>query len=239
MGYNKFPLWKNFLIIVIVLIGLIYSLPNLFGEDYAVQIASANSEKLNPDVIVKVEHELEQNKIKYKSIQLDSDEYNLLIRLDDSDDQLKASELLNSALGRKYIVALNLAPATPSWLSSLGAEPMKLGLDLRGGVHFLMEVDTKSAIKRQTESDLADMRARFRNDKIRYQGSKLDDFRQISFRFVNSSSNKSSEDNDSIYAARDFLQKNFPQYIYKIKKEGHISWLQANLKDLQIGRAHV
>jgi len=234
MGYNKFPLWKNLLIIVIVLIGLIYSLPNLFGEDYAVQIASVNSEKLAPDVIVKVEKELEQNNIKYKSIQLDQEQYNLLVRLDDSDDQLKASELLNSVLGRKYIVALNLAPATPSWLAALGAEPMKLGLDLRGGVHFLMEVDTKSAVKRQTESDLSDMRAKLRTDKIRYQGSKLDNYRQISFRFVEPVASQNSENNDSIYDARDFLQKNFPQYVYKIEKEGSVSWLNANLKDLQL-----
>lgn len=228
MGYNKFPLWKNLLIIFIVIIGLIYSLPNLFGEDYAIQIASSNSEKLNSELISNIKNELDTHNVKYKSIELDNNDYNLLVRVDDSDDQLKANEILSAALGRNYVVALNLAPATPNWLAALGAEPMKLGLDLRGGVHFLMEVDTKAAIKRQTESDLSDMRSKLRNDKIRYQGSKLDSFRQISFRF------QGSNNNDAIFEARDYLAKNFPQYIYKINNKENSSLLTANLKDLQL-----
>ena len=228
MGYNKFPLWKNLLIIFIVIVGILYSLPNLFGEDYAVQIASANSEQLNSDLVESVKQDLNKNNIKYKSVELESGNYNLLVRLDESDDQLKASEILKSDLGRNYIVALNLAPATPSWLSFFGAEPMKLGLDLRGGVHFLMEVDVQSAIKRQVESDLSDMRAKLRGEKIRYQGSKLDDFREIAFKF------KTSDNSDYIYKARDYLSTNFPQYVYKTTEKGSFTWLRANLKDLQL-----
>ena len=152
----------------------------------------------------------------------------MLIRLEDSDDQLKASEVLKSTLGSKYVVALNLAPATPAWLSIFGAEPMKLGLDLRGGVHFLMEVDIKSAIRRQVESDFADMRGKLRNDKIRYQGSKVDNYREVGFKF------KGNEAAEYIYKARDYLAKNFPQYVYKISEKGNVSWLVANLKDLQL-----
>lgn len=170
---NKYPLWKYLLLLGILIIGLIYSLPNLFGEDPAVQVLPSTGSVLDANIVQKIEQSLKDNDISYKSIEQEGT--NILIRLPSEQSQLLAKEAIGNAIGSDYIVALNLAPKTPAWLTWFGASPMKLGLDLRGGVHFLMEVDVDSMLVRHLESGLGEIRTLMRENKIRYNQLYKDD----------------------------------------------------------------
>jgi preprotein translocase subunit SecD len=141
---NRYPLWKYIMLVVVILVGLLYALPNLYGEDPAVQITGARGVAASEQTLIQVQKTLQEEKITAKSVALE--EGAILARFDTTDTQLRAREALMGVLGDKYVVALNLAPATPRWLAAMNAEPMKLGLDLRGGVHFLMEVDMDTAL---------------------------------------------------------------------------------------------
>ncbi len=180
---NQYPLWKYILLVVVLLFSSIYALPNLYGEDPAVQISHRTKSLLEEDKLASVQA-LEEKQIAYKSAAVVGS--HLLIRFNDTETQLVAAEALKESLGKQYLVALNLAPATPGWLRALNASPMYLGLDLRGGVHFLMEVDMVAAIKRLEESLLSDIRSTLRDEKIRYRGVRRDDdglhisFRELS-----------------------------------------------------------
>lgn len=168
---NQYPLWKYILLVIVILFASIYALPNLYGEDPAVQISHRTKSLVEGDKI-----SIEQI-IKSKDIVLKSAELNqghLLLRFNDTETQLVAAEALKVALDKQYLIALNLAPATPGWLRALNAAPMYLGLDLRGGVHFLMEVDMVAAVKRLEESLLSDIRSYLREEKIRYRGVRHD-----------------------------------------------------------------
>lgn len=169
---NRYPLWKNILILTALLIAGLYALPNLYGDDPAVQISAGRTATVDLSLSEKAEAALKQANIEYKGVSLEDDK--LLIRLTSADDQLKAKDVLNQAIKGDYIIALNLASTTPSWLASLGAEPMNLGLDLRGGVHFLMEVDMDAAIKQALDSYASDLRLALRDDKIRYKQIKVE-----------------------------------------------------------------
>jgi preprotein translocase subunit SecD len=149
-----FPRWKYYVLTVLLALGLIYALPNLYGEDPAVQIKPLNAELKLSDTESAIQALLEANHIRAKGIEQETaidDTGTVLVRLYNSEEQLKVKELLKKGLGEAYSVALNLAPLTPHWLESLGAKPMKLGLDLRGGVHFLMEVDFESMMAHRME----------------------------------------------------------------------------------------
>ena len=144
-----FPRWKYYVLVFALLLGSIYALPNLYGEDPAVQIKVLNVQKKDTDVLAEINTALEAAQIQPKAIIKEvsggeEDGALVLVRLKNAADQLKTQDVLKHALGESYSVALNLAPLTPAWLEALGAKPMKLGLDLRGGVHFLMEVDFES-----------------------------------------------------------------------------------------------
>lgn len=171
---NTYPLWKYGLLSLIITLALIYALPNLYGEDPAVQISpvASHSDRLtetNPSTFkLQLSRYLKEADITYQSIQTYSNQsHSALIRFSDTTKQLKAKDLLKSKLGDEYNVALNLAPATPKWLSRLWAKPMKLGLDLRGGVHFLIEVDLQAALQNRLEGILNDIRGELRDHKIR------------------------------------------------------------------------
>lgn len=164
---KKFPTWKYALLAVMLIAGLIYALPNIFGESPAVQILPSTGFSFTPQTQEEVKAALQDAQINYVSFTQEENAY--LIRFQDTPTQLKAKDVIKEKLGENYIVALNLAPKTPQWLSYLGAKPMKLGLDLRGGVHFLIEVDTDSAINRRIEGLLSDVRSELRDDKIRYR----------------------------------------------------------------------
>ncbi|HNE01378.1 MAG TPA: protein translocase subunit SecD, partial [Plasticicumulans sp.] len=163
---NQFAWWKNLLIVLVCVIGALYALPNVFGEDPAVQISATRAAPVDQNLIERVGSELQGLKIQPKTFELENGR--LLVRLTGTDDQLRAADRLGQALGNDYIVALNLAPATPQWLRNLRASPMFLGLDLRGGVHFLMEVDMKAVVKQLEERYQEEIRTLLRTEKIRY-----------------------------------------------------------------------
>ncbi|HEY0633940.1 MAG TPA: protein translocase subunit SecD, partial [Gammaproteobacteria bacterium] len=136
---NRSPLWKNLLIVAIVAFGFIYALPNLFGDDPAVQISAGRGNKVDAALQEHVIKSFDAAGFSYKGYSLGDEK--LLVRFNDTDTQLKAYEAVREQLGDGFVVAQNLAPATPAWLNFFNAKPMYLGLDLRGGVHFLLEVD--------------------------------------------------------------------------------------------------
>ena len=137
---NKFPLWKNLLVLLVISFGFIYAAPNLYPPDPAIQLSGQSGAMVIDEVVLsKVEAALDEAGIEYFAGEADGE--SALIRLRDIDLQLRAKEIIQAEMGGNYIVALNLAPTTPEWLSGLGGQPMKLGLDLSGGVHFLLEVD--------------------------------------------------------------------------------------------------
>ena len=154
------------MVIGLVAICLLYATPNLYGEDPAVQVSAVRGANIEASTLDQVKAQLDQDNIRYKSVALNNNQ--ILIRLEDGDQQLIVSELLRAELGQKFVVALNLAPATPAWLQSLGASPLKLGLDLRGGVHFLLEVDMDEALLKAQEQMLQDFRTDLREEKLRY-----------------------------------------------------------------------
>ena len=164
---NRYPAWKYILIVVLVVIGIIYAMPNLYGDDPALQITSSRGVEISEVTELEVEIALEGANIKPVSIELGIN--NLLVRFADEETQLRAQDVLKESLGRAYVIALNLAPATPGWLRSFGADPMFLGLDLRGGVHFLMEVDMEAAVSKAEERFISDFRSTLRENKIRYK----------------------------------------------------------------------
>ena len=167
---NQYALWKNFLVLIVVLVGLLYALPNIYGSDPAVQITAARSGVVNADLQTRVKTELTNSSAKYNSIKIDDDI--LVIRFSNIEDQLKASDMLRDSLGDAYSVAQNLITASPEWLLSLRALPMYLGLDLRGGLHFLMEVDMDTVLNQAYETFTGDVRRVLREEKIRYASIK-------------------------------------------------------------------
>jgi preprotein translocase subunit SecD len=170
---NRYPLWKNLLVLIIFTIGIVYALPNLYGDDPSVQVSSAHAAKLVQEQANQVESAIKDAGVGIKAFEFKED--HILARFNNTDDQMKAADLLRDKMGSDYTVALNLAPTTPAWLRSLGAEAMYLGLDLRGGVHFLLEVDMNAAVKQAEERYNDDIRLALRNEKIRYQSVSKDE----------------------------------------------------------------
>ena len=165
---NRFPLWKNLMVALVVIIGILYSAPNLYGEDPALQVSAARGMDIKASSLDDIKKILDQNGIKFKSAVLEKGQ--VLVRFNNTEDQLKSKELVAEKLSEQYVVALNLAPATPAWLTAIGAGPLKLGLDLRGGVHFLMEVDMAEAINKAQDQLVQDFRSELREQNIRYAG---------------------------------------------------------------------
>lgn len=162
---NKFPLWKNLLIVVIMFIATIYAVPNLFGEDPAIQISGKKGVEIENAVKDDVIKNLESVGIAIKKTEFEKGQ--ILIRFNNEEDQLKAKDIVASQLGDKYTVAINLAPSTPKFLEAIGATPLKLGLDLRGGVHFLEEIDMNTAMAKAREQMVQDFRSILREKKIK------------------------------------------------------------------------
>ena len=164
---NRYSSWKYILILFFIGLGLLFALPNIYGKDPSLQVSTARSAEISELTEYQVSAALEEAELPYKDIMLGIG--SLTIRFSDEETQLKAQEIVKESLGRSYVVALNLAPATPDWLSKFGAEPMSLGLDLRGGVHFLMEVDMDAAIDKAEERYISDLRSFLRENKVRYK----------------------------------------------------------------------
>ena len=167
---NRYPLWKNLMVIFLVAIGILYALPNLYGEDPAVQISGTRGQEANSSVLSEVQTVLKENNLATKSIVLENG--SILVRFNNTDNQLLAKDKITEKLGNNYSIALNLASATPKWLSSIGGNPMKWGLDLRGGVRFLMEVDMNSALTKRQEQLQDSLRTELRKEKYQYSAIK-------------------------------------------------------------------
>ena len=169
---NKFPLWKNITILLVIAFGFVYAAPNLYPPDPAIQLSGqSGAMQIDAAVLQKVEDSLDEVGIEHFAGTADGEA--LLVRLKDANMQLRAKEVIQASMGGDYIVALNLAPTTPDWLRDLGGMPMKLGLDLSGGVHFLLEVDLDSALKTRLEGDLEDVKTALRDERIRYRSFEL------------------------------------------------------------------
>ena len=169
---NRYPAWKYVLLTAVLAIGVIYALPNLFGDDPAVQVSSSRGFELDPALQDVVDNVLESEEIEAESVDFTPER--LMVRVGGSESQLALADALREELGDAYVVALNLAPATPGWLRALNAEPMVLGLDLQGGVHFLMEVDMETARAQQLERFVDDIRNLLRDERIRYRSVRAD-----------------------------------------------------------------
>ncbi len=180
------------MLIFAILIGLLYALPNLYGEDPAVQITGARGTAANEQTLDQVRSLLDKEKIEAKSIALENGA--ILARFSNPDIQLRAREALLPALGDKFVVALNLAPATPKWLEAIGGEPMKLGLDLRGGVHFLMEVDMETALGKLQEQNVDSLRTLLRDEGIPYSSIRKTDNYGVEIRFRNADDRSKASD---------------------------------------------
>ena len=167
---NKNSIWKVLSALFVVAMCALYALPNIYGEDHAVQISAGRDAVVTQSMVKQVESALAEKSITPKRIEFENEQ--ILVRVSDSDTQLVARETLEKLLGDDYFVAMNLAPDTPEWLESLGGTPMKLGLDLRGGVHFLMEVDMSEVITKSLEDAESGFRTSLRGEDIRYRGVK-------------------------------------------------------------------
>jgi preprotein translocase subunit SecD len=167
---NRYPKWKYAIIVIALILGVVYSLPNIFGEVPAVQVTQTSGSQGGIDQVLlgRVEAILKQNNIVYQGVL--ADPTGVKVRLQDTATQLKVKDILQSGLGEGYTAALNLLPATPSWLASLGAMPMYLGLDLRGGVYFLMQVDMASALNKQLDRQTSEIRSILRDAKVPLAG---------------------------------------------------------------------
>ena len=163
---NKYPLWKYLIILAVLITGFLYALPNLFGEDPALQVSASRAAIIDESTERQIESVLNEKGISFHSLQ--RQENGIQLRFKDTDDQLKAKVAVENELGDKYTIALNLVPATPAWLDEMDARPMYLGLDLRGGVHFLMEVDIEGATQNTEKRLVSDLRTGLREKKIRY-----------------------------------------------------------------------
>lgn len=199
---NHSPLWKKLMVLLIVFVGALYAMPNLYGEDPAVQISGLRGAETTTSTLDNVKSHLTEQQIDFSSVALENGQ--VLVRFKDTEQQLKARDSLDNVLGDDYSVALNLTPATPDWLDGIGGVPMKLGLDLRGGVSFTMEVNMNEAELKAQESMVGDFRSDLRNEKIRYRGVKKEgDAVVITFR--------NAEDLD---AAESLLEKRYRDYLF-------------------------
>ena len=219
---NQYPLWKYVLLVVILIFGSIYALPNIYGSDPAIQISATRNNAVDSGVETKALEVLKKANINLRRSVLD--DTGLLLRFDGVEQQLKAADGLRDALGENYTVALNLAPATPSWLRSMNALPMYLGLDLRGGLHFLMEVDTQLVLSQAMESNANDIRGALRKKKIRYL-SVRDNKNQITVKL------RSAELRDKAMSA---VRSELPDLVLSEYEEGGAYYFSAALKETSL-----
>ncbi len=166
---NRYPLWKYILIVVVLLIGILYAVPNLYGEDPAVQVSAGRGAQIDQAALDHVETLLKQAQVPYRTARLVQDGDQVQVRFGDVETQLKAADVLRNHLGTNYTEAINMVPAAPAWMRDINAQPMYLGLDLRGGLHFLMQVDMNAAVGQAIEGYASDIRTLLREQHVRYR----------------------------------------------------------------------
>ena len=221
---NRYPVWKYAIIVIALIISVVYTLPNFFGEAPAVQVSSSKSiTKIDSTTVVRVEQALKDAKIVADAVALDGN--SIKVRVNDTDTQLKAKDAIQKALAPEsgdspYIVALNLLSRSPAWLTSLHAAPMYLGLDLRGGVHFMLQVDMMAALTKKTESLAGDLRLALREKNIRHSGINRN-AQTIDIRF---------RDSQTLVSAKNLIQDEFPDLLTTDAAEGTEFKLMASIK---------
>ena len=217
---NKYPLWKTLMVLFIVAIGALYALPNLYPEDPAVQVSGLRGVEADAATLDNIRQQLKDSQIGFSSIALEKGQ--VLTRFANTEDQLKARDLLDDSLGDKFSVALNLTPATPEWLAAVGGTPMKLGLDLSGGVSFLMEVNMKEAINKAIDGVVGDFRNDLRGEKIRYRSVKKST-NGVDVQFRNA---------EDLEKAQSFLSKRYRDFLF-VDNESTLT-LNASMTDQKL-----
>ncbi|QDD02012.1 protein translocase subunit SecD [Candidatus Methylopumilus planktonicus] len=218
---NQYPKWKYGLVLVAIFIGLIYSIPNFFGESPAVQIMpTKSSEKLDLSILASIESSLKEANLPFDGIVQEPN--GIKIKFANPDNQLKAKDILQNALGANYVIALNLVSKSPSWLSKIGAIPMYLGLDLRGGVHFLLQVDMKAASEQAAESNLNDFRMTLRKERISYIGaSRLNEIVKLQF-----------DSQEDLEKAKKLIKVNYPDLMVNESSVGKDKALDISMSEM-------
>ncbi|MGS0941835.1 protein translocase subunit SecD [Pseudomonas luteola] len=222
---NKYPLWKYLLILAVLVVGFIYSAPNLYPDDPAIQISSSSTElTVSQAELDNITKALADANISVKAVDLASDGKRGLIRLSKADDQLPAQDVVRKALGDDYVVALNLAPTTPEWLRKLGASPMKLGLDLSGGVHFLLSVDMDKAVDARMKVYDSEVKTLLRRERVRYrslpqQGNVI----QLGF-----------ADAQALEQASDLIRKNYNDFVLANEARDNLQVLRLELSQAKL-----
>ena len=227
-------IWRYILILFVLSLGAVYSLPNLYSPDPAVQISYINSNQTADTQLKERLREILNEDLDYSGdLDIEIDQKYALIRLTDSEKQLEVKELLSLNMGNDVVIALNLASTTPQWLRDLNAEPMKLGLDLRGGVHFLLEVDTDTAIKNRLDGTLEDIKRRLREEKIRYKSLFIEKNQVISIALAQGTSADALIEfiNDNYPQFEISSSENKPQSIILVLSEESISQIQSDAID--------
>ena len=218
---NQYPKWKYGFVLVAIFIGLIYSIPNFFGESPAVQIMpTKSSDKLDLSILASIEGSLKEANLPFDGIVQEPN--GIKIKFANPDNQLKAKDILQNALGANYVIALNLVSKSPSWLSKIGAIPMYLGLDLRGGVHFLLQVDMKAASEQAAESNLNDFRMTLRKERISYIGaSRLNEIVKLQF-----------DSQEDLEKAKKLIKVNYPDLMVNESSVGKDKALDISMSEM-------
>ncbi|MGH1469607.1 MAG: protein translocase subunit SecD [Cellvibrionaceae bacterium] len=221
---NRNPLWKNFLILCVIGLGVIYALPNIYPQDPAVQITSqAGGEDVPERILSRAVDALKKENIESFGEQIEKGV--AIIRLAESDHQLAAKQAIENVLDHNYVVALNQVPTTPDWLASIGGQPMKKGLDLAGGVHFLMEVDIEAAVKKRQETTATEVRSLLRKERARYQSVNLNRDNTVVAKFATE---------DFRDKADSVLRREFPTYTRVNSEEGDSFVLRMTMSEQSI-----
>ena len=198
---NKNPLWRYLVVLGLLLLALVYALPNLYPEQPALNISASRGGELTPGLVKQLASEFDRAGLKPQALELNNGQ--LVVRFDSADEQLAGRELASLVLGNNYITALNLAPTTPTWLAAIGAGPMKLGLDLRGGVHFLLAVDMQAVLDKQLNDSAQQLRGLLRENQLRYQGVSVD--------AANQQIRLSLRDNNDLVASEKLITQKLPE----------------------------
>jgi len=221
---NNYPIRTYLFILIIVFISIAFALPNIFSADPAIQISGQSGEmEINQSVMDDITTALKDADIDYFGTKVDGETG--ILRLTDIDQQLYAKQVIQKKLGLEYVVALNLAPTTPEWLTRFGASPMKLGLDLRGGVHFLLEVNTDEAISKQMDTIVRQVRTAMREEKLRYESIKLVKRKQIVAAF------KTKTDADK---ANSIIRQKFTGITRDINEENGLFIIRSKMSEPEI-----
>ncbi|WP_278439255.1 protein translocase subunit SecD [Pseudomonas oryzihabitans] len=222
---NKYPLWKYLLILAVLVVGVIYSVPNLYPDDPALQISASSTERtVTPADVQRVNAALAQAQLAVKSSDVNESGSRVLIRLMRADDQLPAQEVVRRTLGDDFVVALNLAPTTPQWLRKLGASPMKLGLDLSGGVHFLLAVDMDKAVDARLKVYDNEVKTLLRREKVRYR-SMPDQNGALQLGFTDAA---------DLQQAQSLIRKNYTDFELTTDTRGDLQVLRLQLTEAKL-----